>query len=445
MEKICVILLCLAVCFSGCNADISTGNCSVCQSMPIPTLSHVILIFKDLFTDSDYTNLVFPVADQTATMTVDMSFTLYSITEFDEIAGTLSVIARLKMSWYDQYVIEKYVPKTHVLESLDVPQDDIWLPPITLFNSVDSLTPVGHSGYEATIALTNGYVQWSIGIVTKTSCTVNAEDYPFDRQECEIQFTPWAFEYTEIELSSDESEIDLEEFTENEEWAVTNTSVEITVAANRSIIHYKMTLARRPVFFLVNMIIPIILLGLLNSLCFVLPTDSGERMGFATNVFLTFAVYMTILASSIPQQSKPLTIMSYYIAIMLSVSSITTIISVFTLRISNRDPENEVPLGLNYMFAFLTCRVCRKRYREMGKNYDRLNDDDEETDSGCDEEAERMSDDLASNTRFRFGITWRVVGKTVDKMLFMLFLMGTLGVSGYFLTPLVMKLDMSII
>ena len=368
--------------------------------MPIPNLNNVILIFKDLFTGSDYTNLVFPIADQTKTMQLDMAFALYAITEFDEIGGTLSVIARLKMSWYDDYVIEKYVPQTHVLESLDVPQDDIWLPPVTLFNSVQKLTPVGHTGYEATIALTNGYVQWSIGIVTKTACVVDAEDYPFDRQECEIEFTPWGFDHTEILFASEESEIDLEDFTENEEWAVTNTSVELVVAAERSIVRYRLELARRPVFFLVNMIVPILLLGMLNSLCFVLPTDSGERLGFATNVFLTFAVYMTILASSIPQQSKPLSIMSYYIAIMLSVSSITCVISVFTLRISNRDPEDEVPCFVLWVFAIITFRVCRKRYREMGKHkgFDRLIDEDS-CDSGF-EDPIRLSDDLASNAPF---------------------------------------------
>ncbi|XP_061175587.1 neuronal acetylcholine receptor subunit alpha-9-I-like [Saccostrea echinata] len=423
-------------------------SCSVCESMPIPNLDHVKLLFRDLFTNNkEYSNLVFPHKDQLATINVNMKFALYSIPEFDELGGTLKVIGRLKMAWFDHYVIEKYTPQKHVLEALDIPQNDIWLPPITVFNSVESLTPVGHSGYEVTITLTNGYVQWEIGVVTKTGCTVVASDYPFDTQYCTITFTPWGYSNNEVSIQTDEDNINIEDFIENEEWAVIDSTQEIYVAANRSLISYHLTLKRRPVFFIINMMVPIVLLGMLNSLCFVLPIDSGERVGFATNVFLTFAVYLTILSGELPV-SNPLSIMSYYVAAMLSVSSITTLIAIFTIQVSIYDPNEKVPPILVYIVAFVTCRVCRKRYRMMGlhhETFEKMPLEDEIADpviTSPNNEGEGEADD--SVEKYRFGVSWRVVGKTLDKFFFLLFSTGTIAVSSYFLVPLFMKLDTSI-
>lgn len=423
-------------------------TCSICETMPYPNLEHVKLLFRDLFTENnDYSNLVFPHEDQLATIKVNMKFALYSIPEFDELGGTLSVIGRLKMAWFDHFVIEKYVPQKHVLEVLNIPQDDIWLPPITVFNSVESLTPVGHSGYEVTITLTNGYIQWEIGVVTKTGCTVVATDYPFDTQYCTISFTPWGYSSNEVAIQTDEDNINLEDFIENEEWAVMESSQEITVAANRSIISYHLTLKRRPVFFIVNMMVPIVLLGMLNSLCFVLPIDSGERVGFATNVFLTFAVYLTILSSELPV-SNPLSIMSYYVAAMLSVSSITTLIAIFTIQVSIYDPNEKVPAILVYTVAFFTCRLCRKRYRKMGLHHQTFEkmplDDAAAMDPVPSAQIEDEEEDEDSIEKYRFGVSWMVVGKTLDKFFFLLFSSGTIAVSGYYLVPLFLKLDTSI-
>nr|XP_022316186.1 acetylcholine receptor subunit alpha-like [Crassostrea virginica] len=412
-------------------------TCSICETMPYPNLEHVKLLFRELFTENnDYSNLVFPHEDQLATIKVNMKFALYSIPEFDELGGTLSVIGRLKMAWFDHFVIEKYVPQKHVLEVLNIPQDDIWLPPITVFNSVESLTPVGHSGYEVTVTLTNGYIQWEIGVVTKTGCTVVATDYPFDTQYCTISFTPWGYSSNEVAIQTDEDNINLEDFIENEEWAVMESSQEITVAANRSIISYHLTLKRRPVFFIVNMMVPIVLLGMLNSLCFVLPIDSGERVGFATNVFLTFAVYLTILSSELPV-SNPLSIMSYYVAAMLSVSSITTLIAIFTIQVSIYDPNEKVPAILVYTVAFFTCRLCRKRYRKMGLHHQTFEkmplDDAAAMDPVPSAQIEDEEEDEDSIEKYRFGVSWMVVGKTLDKFFFLLFSSGTIAVSGYYL------------
>jgi hypothetical protein len=73
-------------------------------------------------------------------------------------------------------------------------------------------------------------------------------------------------------------------------------------------------------------------------------------MGFATNIFLTFAVYLTILAQNLPETSKPMSTMVYYLVIMLAVSSLTTFVTILSLRIYAKEEDNTpVPWVLIYI------------------------------------------------------------------------------------------------
>lgn len=63
-------------------------------------------------------------------------------------------------------------------------------------------------------------------------------------------------------------------------------------------IYFKIRLKRRPMFICLTVVFPLILLGVLSIFVFVLPPESGEKVGFSVTVFLSFAVFLTILKDS---------------------------------------------------------------------------------------------------------------------------------------------------
>ncbi|CAC5417399.1 unnamed protein product [Mytilus coruscus] len=440
-------------------------NCNNCSSQTIPTASHVRKLMSALFLKS-YDKNVIPMLWNNETLYVDLQFSLIQLPEFDEVAGTLLLIMKMKVRWLDEYIVLNYLPKTHLLMEIDLQSDDIWLPPVTVFNSVSSLTPLIKGGYDATLTLTNGQVDLNIGIVTKTGCTVDTTDFPFDEQTCEIMFTPWGYQSHEVEFLPTTTYARTDQFVENQEWELLSSSINTTSLSNRSILSLSITVKRRPIYFMINMIIPVVLLGVLNSLSFVLPPTAGERMGFATNIFLTFAVYLTILSQNLPETSKPMSNMVYYLVIMLSVSSLTTFVTILSLRIYAKEEDNTpVPWILVYIFGLLTCRLCRKSMFMPPKRKKRseskqtltkemmMNDttevkrdlsdgasvvDDDESMVQTMEYVDEVSDDDEEEEECRYGITWTVVGKTVDKTLFLIFMSGTLIISGYYILPLLL-------
>ena len=44
-------------------------------------------------------------------------------------------------------------------------------------------------------------------------------------------------------------------------------------------VRFQITIEREPLYFTFNVALPILLLGLLNGFAFVLPAESGERVG----------------------------------------------------------------------------------------------------------------------------------------------------------------------
>jgi len=44
-------------------------------------------------------------------------------------------------------------------------------------------------------------------------------------------------------------------------------------------VRFQITIEREPLYFTFNVALPILLLGLLNGFVFVLPAESGERVG----------------------------------------------------------------------------------------------------------------------------------------------------------------------
>jgi len=177
------------------------------------------------------------------------------------------------------------------------------------------------------------------------------------------------------------------------------------------------------------MVIPIIILGLLNGLVFLLPADSGERVGYAVTAFLTFAVFLTMVSENLPKASQPMSLLCYFLTLMLVMSALSTVITIMTLRVYHQDESTEIPKWLKHMASFLTCRKCKK-WREKDEIEPPLRKPSDLTDEFEDEEPVYNFDyDLDD-------IQWKTIGELLDWFFLIMFLIGTLVIAIFFLVPL---------
>ena len=60
---------------------------------------------------------------------------------------------------------------------------------------------------------------------------------------------------------------------------VFSTSSEKYVSGGSDYVTFQLIIEREPLYFTFNIVLPILLLGLLNGFVFLLPAESGERVG----------------------------------------------------------------------------------------------------------------------------------------------------------------------
>jgi hypothetical protein len=410
---------------------------------------------EDTFTASSatYNNLIFPRNDFTQTIKVDIGFSLISITDFDEVAGTLEVIGTLTITWYDQLVDDAYDEDDHgSFTETTIPNAYVWKPPVSLFNSASAIVPVGDlSNYVRMYRIINSthafyqhsLMEWKPGVVTKTGCVVDVGFFPFDKQSCNITFTHWGFTDQQVKFEPSAATLDLTDYNPSDEWSLLSTKLIEETVDGGSFVKMELSLSRKPTYYLVNFFLPIIILGVLNALVFILPLESGERVGYSVTSFLTFAVYLSLIAEGMPRTSEPMAILSYYLMSMVVVSAVATIITIFTLRVYLKDEDDPVPSPIAIFVACLNCLVCTKEDDDEDET-PLLGSDELELEtmrlrsgkgsrSNIEETASNSSDEPPEN---RYDIDWKLVASTLDMFSFLAILGGSVAIAVMFLVPL---------
>lgn len=90
---------------------------------------------------------------------------------------------------------------------------------------------------------------------------------------------------------------------------------------------------RKPLFPTLSLVVPIIALSIMNVFCSVLPIESGEKVGMSMALFLTFAVFGSILSDEKPKNSRNISWFMVYVTIQIIVSGLNVIIETIVLRL----------------------------------------------------------------------------------------------------------------
>lgn len=67
---------------------------------------------------------------------------------------------------------------------------------------------------------------------------------------------------------------------------------------------FMLKIKRRVLFFMINVIVPCIMLSTLTLLVFVIPPDSGDKVTLGITVLLAFSVFMLAVAENLPETSE---------------------------------------------------------------------------------------------------------------------------------------------
>ncbi|NXS14437.1 ACHD protein, partial [Neodrepanis coruscans] len=143
--------------------------------------------------------------------------------------------------------------------------------------------------------------------------------------------------------------IDPEGFTENGEWEIIhrparkNTYPDIPPDTNEhQDITFYLIIKRKPLFYVINIVIPCILIAFMVILVFYLPADSGEKMTLVISVLLAQSVFLLLISQRLPATSHAIPLIGKYLLFIMLLVTAVVIISVVVLNFHFRTPSTHI-------------------------------------------------------------------------------------------------------
>ena len=302
------------------------------------------LLYTGVF--KNYHPNVRPVIDAGHPVIVDLYMDLVKILAVDEMYQTFKTTANIELTWFDERLVWNATDNGNIY-SLVLPLDkNLWVPDLMNYNAAYQPGELGQK-YAFPSVSNNGFVYIWLRVNLETQCEIRTKKYPFDDQECKIQFTTFTSTDNEVRLKTTQNSTEPTFYVETAEWAIPRNYVTTEVMIEKGfpyrIITYNFLLRRTCTSCIVNTLLPVLILTMLNLLSFFVPTESGEKLAFPMSVFLTLAVFLTIIMVSLPESVDGVSYICMFVTFELGVSAATLLFTVITLRLHHKMSDSQIP------------------------------------------------------------------------------------------------------
>lgn len=162
----------------------------------------------------------------------------------------------------------------------------------------------------------DGMLHWEPGGIFKTTCDIDITYFPFDRQQCPLLIGAYSYVSSKMNITNASNVIHTQDFRRNGEWHVFHTTAEWDITfldccpgTGYSHVVFSLFLERRYKFYIMNIVLPCLMLSVLIMIGFCLPPDAGEKISLGISVLLAFTVFLLMIADNIPRTSLAIPLM----------------------------------------------------------------------------------------------------------------------------------------
>ncbi|KAJ8385824.1 hypothetical protein AAFF_G00181800 [Aldrovandia affinis] len=317
-------------------------------------------LINHLLKERAYNKELRPVDKKEDTVTVNLALTLSNLISLKEADETLLTNVWMEHGWHDT----RLSWNTTEFDDIDVvrlPSQMVWLPEIVLENNNDAQFQVAY--YSNVLVYPDGFVYWLPPAIFRSSCPINVNYFPFDWQNCTLKFSSLTYNAKEISMHLKEEiddktnktykvewiVIDPEGFTENGEWEIVhkparkNTYKNIPLDSNKhQDITFYLIIKRKPLFYVVNIIVPCVLISFMASLVYYLPADSGEKMTLSISVLLAQSVFLLLISQRLPETSMAIPLIVKYLMFIMVLVTVVVLNCVIVLNLHFRTPSTHI-------------------------------------------------------------------------------------------------------
>ena len=333
-------------------------------------------------------NKIRPVINQSNFVNINIEVNLQAIQGLDEKEQLLHSTISLTCRWkYETLVWNE--SEFSGIKSLYVSPEDAWIPDLIASNTIDSLFVLTENRADMLQIRveSNGDATWYTGGNIRTSCNIDITKYPFDVQKCTITISKTTADSEVLIVASSEQVVRVL-YRDNSEWDLRNSVVETRVIYGYiTFLDINLTLKRHSLFYVLNIIIPVILLSFMTVMSFKIPAASGERLGYSIALLLTFVVMLNLISDSMPRVPKYVSYLQLYIIYQLTVAVVITSLSILLVSTTHNNDQAKIPGLIKFYYRCFIIKMKRKRIRDNARKavVSVVNKNEDKTvDSQCD-------------------------------------------------------------
>ncbi|XP_033620585.1 acetylcholine receptor subunit delta isoform X2 [Fukomys damarensis] len=323
-------------------------------------------LIQHLFQERGYNKELRPVARKEDSVDITLALTLSNLISL-EVEETLTTNVWIEHGWTDSR-LQWDASEFGNISVLRLPSDMVWLPEIVLENNNDGSFQISFACN--VLVYNSGYVYWLPPAIFRSSCPISVTYFPFDWQNCSLKFSSLKYTAKEITLSLKQEEedgrtypvewviIDPEGFTENGEWEIVHRPARVNMdpstprdSTSHQDVTFYLIIRRKPLFYVINILVPCVLISFMVNLVFYLPADSGEKTSVAISVLLAQSVFLLLISKRLPATSVAIPLIGKFLLFGMVLVTMVVVICVIVLNIHFRTPSTHVlPEGVKRIF-----------------------------------------------------------------------------------------------
>uniref|UniRef100_A0AAV2KXT7 5-hydroxytryptamine receptor 3A-like n=1 Tax=Knipowitschia caucasica TaxID=637954 RepID=A0AAV2KXT7_KNICA len=291
-----------------------------------------------------------PVVNLSNPTIANISFTLYAVLGVNEKAQILTTFLWLRLYWHHEFLI--WDPdECDGVTRISLPVKQLWSPDIIVYEFVDDdvsqacpFVYVNHTGH----------IRWDRMLRLVSACNLEIFSFPFDIQNCTFTFGSYMHTIRDVRVSPaltfEEMSVNSKRYLEaSGEWELVDILGETSILQfgidEWDIITFWVVIKRRPVLYVVNLLIPSSFLMIIDILSFYLPPHSVDRASFKMTLILGYTVFLLIMNDLLPSTANGTPIIGIYFSVCLALMVISLLETVIITNVlhHNNMKYKEVP------------------------------------------------------------------------------------------------------
>ncbi|XP_070538224.1 neuronal acetylcholine receptor subunit alpha-3-like [Ptychodera flava] len=289
----------------------------------------------------DYDRNMRPVPNPSEVVMVNMSLSLVQLLEVDDKSQVITMSIWLYQIWNDyrlQWNPDDYGGLNYVL----IKAKDMWYPDTGLYLSAKEQQdqhPYVITDWFLLRVHSTGKVAVQSPHCWYIPCNVDVTSFPNDHQHCDISVGQWSHTAEQVDYISIFDEIKKELYIASNSWEVSGSATEkgysydIHSGGPYAYINFVVYLDRKPLFYLLNLCIPSVLLSFLSSLVFYFPPNSPDKIPHGLSVLLTIFIFDILVIDIMPASSDKIPVTTKYLFINMIFTVIAIIVSAILINV----------------------------------------------------------------------------------------------------------------